>query len=377
MNLNLKKSNKNNSMSTIKVFLIFFGTIVGAGFASGREVYIYFARFGFWGLVMTIVAGITFFLLGYIFLQLGKNCKADSLTDFFKLLFGKFAHIFEIIIIFSYIIVLGAMFAGFDSLQGIIFQNFDFPIISIIGALLCVVTVLGGIDKISKLNGILLPLLLIFLFAIFTVAIFKTSNFNFENIFNFSYSSLLNSIGCCIIFVCSNMFLTGFILMKTGSNTTKNVDKKASVLTGIVLTVITFLSSLSIILNPVSIQYDMPFVYLAFGVSNIFVILSVVILWLAIFTTAVATMFTISWWLNGYINDKHISIAITCLVSFLLSRVGFSVIIDFFYPLTGFMDIVFVICAIVLYKRVNLLNKLSNNSNQIVNNKVCDTRKRK
>ena len=349
-----KSLKKTSKISTLKVFLIFFGTIVGAGFASGREVYVYFARFGIWGLLMTILAGVAFFILGYIFLQLGKRCRVNSLSEFFALLFGKFAHIFEIIIMFSYIIVLGAMFAGFDSLQKIIASNIQFPFVSLIGALLCVITVLGGIDKISKLNGILLPLLLLFMTAIFSISIIKAPIENLQVITNVTETSLVQSLSCCIIFVCSNMFLTGFILMKTGVNTTDNVDKKASIITGIVLSIITFFASLSIILNPISVQYDMPFVYLAFGVSDLFVVLSIVILWLAIFTTAVATMFTISWWLNGYINDRHISTLLTCLVAFLLSRVGFSFIIDIFYPLTGFMDILFVICAIILYKKTKV-----------------------
>ena len=358
-------SNGKNKLSTLKVFLIFFGTIVGAGFASGREVYVYFARFGVLGLIMTILAGILFFLLGYIFLQLGKKCKVDNLNDFFHLLFGKFSHLFEILIIFCYVIVLGAMFAGFDSLQKIMLHSVNFPFVSIIGAFLCVLITIGGVEKISKLNGILLPLLFVFMIAIFINSIFKKPLDNLNLLFNLKDITLFQSFGCCLIFVCSNMFLTGFILMKTGANTTNNVDKKASLLTGLILTIFTFFSSLSIILNPMSVQYDMPFVYLAFGVSNIFVILSVVILWLAIFTTAVATMFTITWWLDGYLNNRHLSTAITCVTAFLLSRVGFSYIVDIFYPMTGFLDILFVICAIVLYIRVKK-NKFKRNSADFV-----------
>ena len=355
-------------LSTIKVFLIFFGTIVGAGFASGREVYVYFARFGVIGLVMTIFAGILFFVLGYIFLQLGKKCRVNNINDFFRLLFGRFSHFFEIVIIFCYMIVLGAMFAGFDSLQKIMISNINFPIISIIGAILCVLITIGGVEKISKLNGILLPMLFVFMIAIFFNSVFCQPLNNLNSLFNLREITLFQSFGCCLIFVCSNMFLTGFILMKTGANTTNNVDKKASFLTGLILTIFTFFASLSIILNPISVQYDMPFVYLAFGVSNAFVILSVVILWLAIFTTAVATMFTITWWLNGYINNKYMSSAIICVGAFLLSRVGFSYIVDIFYPLTGFLDILFVISAIILYIKVKN-NKEKQINNYFVKNK--------
>ena len=367
----MKTKNKINTqqMSSLSVFLVFFGTIVGAGFASGREVYVYFARFGICGLVMTMIAGVLFFALGYIFLQLGKRCKVQSLSDFFKLIFGKFAPIIEIVVIFSYVIVLGAMFAGFDSLQHIIFANTNYPILAVISAIFCVIAVLGGINKISKLNGFLLPLLVIFMGAIFIFSIVGKPLNLIVRLGGVDVGTMIYSFLSCLIFVCSNMFLTGFVLMKTGTHTNDKVDKNASKMTAIVLFVISFFASLAIILNPESVQYDMPFVYLAFGVSDIFVVMSVVILWFAIFTTAIATMLTISWWLNSYINNFLYSTIITCVVSFLLSRVGFSVIIDIFYPLTGLMDIIFVLCALFLYFKTKT-SKGNIKTTKLVNHKT-------
>jgi len=356
----MKTKNKSapQTMSALSVFFVFFGTIVGAGFASGREVYVYFARFGICGLLMTLLAGLLFYALGYIFLQLGKRCKVQSLSDFFKLIFGKFSPIIEIVVIFSYVIVLSAMFAGFDSLQHIIFSNLTYPIFTITSAFLCVLAVLGGINKISKLNGVLLPLLLVFMGAIFVHSL-KIGNFNaVVHLGSGDFATMLYSFMCCLIFVCSNMFLTGFVLMKTGANTTPKIDRCASKMTALVLLVISFFACLSIIVNPESVQYDMPFVYLAFGISDAFVILSVIILWFAIFTTAIATMLTISWWLKSYINNFLYSTIITCVVAFLLSRVGFSVIIDICYPLTGLMDVVFVLCALYLFFNSKKKNNL-------------------
>ena len=351
--MKIKNKKTSQTASTLSVFLVFFGTIVGAGFASGREIYVYFARFGICGLLMTILAGLLFYVLGYVFLQLGKRCKVQSLSDFFKLIFGKFSPLIEIVVIFSYIIVLSAMFAGFDSLQHIVFPNSKYPIISIISAIFCVTTVLGGISKISKLNGILLPLLIAFMGAIFISSFFK-EQLNIVTLLNMvDVDTVVYSFICCLIFVCSNMFLTGFVLMKTGTQTLTAVDLRATKITGGVLLILTFFASLSIITNPESAQYDMPFVYLAFGISDVFVIMSVVILWFAIFTTSIATMLTISWWLNSYINNFLYSTTIVCVISFLLSRVGFSIIIDILYPLTGLLDIIFVSCAIYLFIKTN------------------------
>lgn len=367
--MNTKNKSTPQTMSSLSVFLVFFGTIVGAGFASGREVYVYFARFGISGLIMTILAGVMFYALGYIFLQLGKRCKVQSLSDFFKLIFGKFAPIIEIVVIFSYVIVLGAMFAGFDSLQHIVFSNLNYPILAVVSAIFCVMAVLGGISKISKLNGILLPLLLIFMGAIFIFSIAGKPLNAVIRLGGVDTATMLYSFISCLIFVCSNMFLTGFVLMKTGAHTTSRVDKRATKITGLVLLVISFFASLAIILNPESVQYDMPFVYLAFGISDVFVIMSVVILWFAIFTTAIATMLTISWWLKSYINNFLYSTIITCVISFLLSRVGFSVIIDIFYPLTGLMDIIFVLCALYLFVKSKKACDVIDSTRELLNPK--------
>ena len=345
-------------LGTLKVFAIFFGTIIGAGFASGREVYVYFARFGGWGLIMTLLAGFTFFCLGYMFLQLGKRCQANTMSEFFKLLFGRFAPLCEILVVFSYIIVLGAMFAGFDSLQKILMEgDVLYPFIAILSAVLCVFAVLGGLKNISRLNSILLPMVILFLAVIFVVGILKKehtfASFGFES----SFVSMLTPFLFCIVFVCSNMFLTGFILLKTGSETSKNVDKYAAFLTGLVLFILSFFSCLAIALNPTAINYDMPFMFLAFKVSDGFVILSLVILWFAIFTTAVATLYTLAWWLNGFIKDFFVCTCVVCVFSFVLSRIGFTAIINVFYPLTGVMDIVFVLCAIILFVRAKKIKK--------------------
>ena len=35
----------------IKIIMVILGTLIGAGFASGREIYLFFNRFGKWGML--------------------------------------------------------------------------------------------------------------------------------------------------------------------------------------------------------------------------------------------------------------------------------------------------------------------------------------
>ena len=344
--------------STFKVYAIFFGTIIGAGFASGREVYVYFARFGGWGILATFVAGILFFLLGYMFLRLGRSVKVDTMAEFLSLTFGKFAKLVEFFIAITYIVVIGAMFAGFDSIQKILVPTGSaFPLLQILSIITCVFVTFGGIKNITKINFLLLPAIIIFIVVIFVSSVINKEQSIAFILFNSSFLSLISPFVSCLIFVCSNMFLTGFILLKTGYQTNDKTDKKASALTGITIFLITFFSYFSIALNPSCINFDMPFLLLSFKVSDAFVYFSVIVLWFAIFTSAVASLYTLSWWLNGYIKKHYLSVILTASVCFFVSKIGFSFIIDVLYPLTGVIDILFVFSTILLYYKQTIKQK--------------------
>jgi len=348
----MDKSLSRKQNTTFKMFALFFGTIIGAGFTSGREIYVYFGRFGGWGLATTILAGFLFFLLGFMFFQLGKKCKADTMQDFLKLTFGKFAKIAEIVIAFSYLIVVAAMFAGFDSIQKILFPSeHSFPFLMIASVALCIFVTFGGIESIKKINYILLPAIVVFVVIIFFVSVTQKEQSIAFVLFDTSILGLVSPIISCAIFVCSNMFLTGFILMKAGTDNSIVCNKQASLVTGIVVFAICFFSCFSLALNPSSINFEMPFLCLSFKVGDWFVIFSVIVLWLAIFTTAVASLYTLSWWLNSYVKSEKFSVIFCALLAILLSRLGFSSIVDKLYPLTGAMDVLFVLLSIWLYIR--------------------------
>lgn len=60
---------------------VYIGTVVGAGFASGQEVYQFFGRFGVWGYIGIALATAFFAWWGYRLLILGAACRATSFRD--------------------------------------------------------------------------------------------------------------------------------------------------------------------------------------------------------------------------------------------------------------------------------------------------------
>ena len=69
---------------TIKIALSFVGILVGAGFATGREVIQYFISFGWHGLWGAVIAGVIMTVTGAVIIQLGSYFLADDHNAVFR-----------------------------------------------------------------------------------------------------------------------------------------------------------------------------------------------------------------------------------------------------------------------------------------------------
>ncbi|SIS96625.1 YkvI family membrane protein [Alicyclobacillus vulcanalis] len=65
----------------LQIAAVYIGTIVGAGFASGQEVYQFFGQYGRWSAVGICAATCLFAWWGYHLLALGANWSAASFRD--------------------------------------------------------------------------------------------------------------------------------------------------------------------------------------------------------------------------------------------------------------------------------------------------------
>ena len=59
------KQLKTNWGAVIQIAAVYVGTVVGAGFATGREIVEFFSRFGFIGLIGMLMSGYILIFLGF------------------------------------------------------------------------------------------------------------------------------------------------------------------------------------------------------------------------------------------------------------------------------------------------------------------------
>lgn len=154
-------------MEILKVVFVIIGTLIGAGFASGQEIYAFFFSFGIKGLVGILISSFIIGITIYKTLQIVHQNNIDNYEDFLntftknKKLNNITNTIINIFILVSFFI----MIAGFGA-----YLQQEFDLNSIIGsgilAILCLILFKTNVNGLVKVNEILIPILIIIVILI-------------------------------------------------------------------------------------------------------------------------------------------------------------------------------------------------------------------
>ncbi len=156
----------------LKIAGAFVGVIVGAGFASGRELLLFFVDFGVWGLVGALVSAALFTFLGMALAGLGNRQQATSHKDVIQAICGRHLGLFvDWLITFFMFAVTVVMLAGGGALLE---QQFGIPALtgSVMVTLVVVAIVCLDVRKVILAIGAITPLLILVASAIALYAVF-------------------------------------------------------------------------------------------------------------------------------------------------------------------------------------------------------------
>ena len=154
-------------MSILKVVFVIIGTLIGAGFASGQEIYTFFFSYGINGILGIVISSL---IIGFTIYKTFKIVEKNNIKNYkdFLNFFIKNEKIKELInsVINIFILVsFYIMIAGFGAYleQEINLNSF---IGSSILAILCVILFRTNINGIVKINEILIPILIVVVLVI-------------------------------------------------------------------------------------------------------------------------------------------------------------------------------------------------------------------
>ena len=163
---------------------------------------------------------------------------------------------------------------------------------------------------------------------------------------------IISSVFFCILYVCSNLFFAGFIFARLGNEHSKKVNLFGSLIGSIFMVVCLIGMVISIYLNPYSSMSDMPLVYIASSASHLFGIITLIVVWIGIATTAVSLVYTISAWLQKYVHSFKLCSIAVCIICLIISGLGFGAIVSYFYPILGVFGIIFMLRMVFLERKL-------------------------
>lgn len=325
----------------LKVVFVIIGTMIGAGFASGQEMYLFFFSYGIKGLIGLLISNLLIGVVIYQTFQIVNKNKINTYKEFLDILIkkdGKIKPIINTIINTFIAITFFIMIAGF----GAYFEQ-ELGVNSLIGStILAVITFfifMTSVEGVVKANELLVPILMGFLVIVGILNLKDLHLFELENYIlqtnhaSFALSAILYSSYNSILLIPVLITLKDYIQDK------KQIAKitMISILIIIMLSAIVFLLLVRVDVDITKLE--MPAVYV---VSNRFKILRYgygFIILGSIFTTAISlgTSFLQN---TTKTKKSYTQIAvIMCITSVLISKIGFSNLVSLLYPVFGYLGL--------------------------------------
>ena len=333
--------------NVFKIVFVIIGTLIGAGFASGQEIYVFFFSYGIKGFIGIIISSVVMGVLIYKTLGIINKYNINSYKDLLDILiknkkenkYINFKNIINLIINIFILVTFFIMIAGF----GAYFEQ-QFGINSLVGssilAILNFVIFLTSVKGVIKANELLVPMLIVFLVIIGFINIIDINIVKLGNYIIRTNQS--NYILSAIIYASYNsiLLIPVLITLKKYINTKKQILFISLISTIIVILLATIIFLILIRVDVDITKLEMPAVYV---VSNIFKFLEIIygfIILGSIFTTSISL--GASFLQNVSKNKKSYTqiAAIMCITSILTSQIGFSNLINLLYPIFGYLGLI-------------------------------------
>lgn len=322
---------------TFTIVLVIVGALIGAGFASGQEIYSFFYSYGNIGIIGIVITCSLISLAIYKSLKIICTNKINNYDEFLKVFIknGKVTKAINMILNILLLVTFYIMIAGF----GAYFEQ-EIGINKIMGS--SILVILAGIVFFTSVKGVLkvseyiVPVLIIFIVLIGGMNLLTINPEVKIPVIKKGW--LLSSVVYCSY----NMILLIPVLISIRKQIRKHQNiKYISILCGILMMTMSMLIYMLLIKADVEISIlEMPTVYVIRSFFSEYKTIYAFIILASIFTTAISI--GIGFLQNVSKNKKSYAqfVVFMCITSLIISNLGFSKLVNFVYPLFGYLGII-------------------------------------
>ncbi len=316
--------------NAIKITSVIIGTIIGAGFISGQEIYSFFNKYGNYGQIGILIAIVLISVTTYKTLIIAYEKDIMNYEEFLditirnknRFVIYTIKNIINIFLIISFFIMCNA-FSTYCT------ENYNLPKI-IGGVIISIVSYLilrKDIKTIIRTNELLMPFIILFIIIIGIITM------NWEEI-NIQENDMFKSITRGILYANYNCI----ILIPMLINLKKEILHKEQIKTiGIISFIILYLVTEIIYVSQRKIEsneFEMPMLEFCRRVSIYFVLIYNAVTGIAIVTSAIAAAYSLT---ANIRTNKKIIIIILCLMAIPICMISFSKLVNLAYPIFGIL----------------------------------------
>ena len=332
----------------LKWMFLILGTVIGAGYASGRELWEFFgAESGLAIFIFTIL----FIVCCYVIMRISMDQQSEHFSPVLVKLVGpKLSKVYEIIILLYLFTTTIVMLAGGGAALQVFFIPYWVGII-IISSLLILLFVYG-VNGMIAVNTWIIPIIVLVLggiliystdmSAITASSLFEKQN-NWPSAFTFTALNILPLVA---------------VLSAVGNKVTcKKEIMIASLGSGLVLGIISFVYNETLLAVATKIEFfEIPLFAIIQSYPYYMLFFMTLLLWVAIYTTAASGLLGLTTRLRSLFNlPLWVVCTIMLAVMIPFTTFGFSVLVSVLYPLFGLINL-YLLVAILLYPIANKYN---------------------
>lgn len=315
-------------MKQIKIIFLIIGTIIGAGFVSGKEIGSFFSIFGYYSFIFIFLIFLLLYFSINKLLKIGSVNKINNASDLNTIIFKKDNLIIKAFTFIAFVILSSTMFSAIPSAFN--FSTFTIEhFITIVATTIIVCITINKDDSFIKtLCTLIVPIIIILMVAVCLININDTTNISTGNFVLLPYNA--------ICYVCRNIFLSYFVIAKSSYGLTSKQCKQISFFTSLILCCLMAVVIFVELGNPEILSSSMPLLSLA-EKSGILYYIYLIVMQLAVFTTLISSLVTLKSFFH--FKCKILNIIVPTLICASLSFISFDYFIIYLYPVIGMLGL--------------------------------------
>ncbi|WP_257346853.1 YkvI family membrane protein [Pseudalkalibacillus decolorationis] len=327
-----------------QIAAVYVGTVVGAGFATGKEIVEFFSRFGFLGFITILISGFLFITLGTKLMLKAIDLKASSYEELNEYLFGRwFAKGMNIVMMVMLLGVCAVMLSG----AGAVFEE-HLGLPKLVGVFLTILltfaVMLVGVKGLYAVNSFVVPIMITFNLILM---IYSVSDEHFLKSFLSVplVDNIWESAAAPFTYTALNLALAQAVLVPVAAEVNdKKIVRLGGLLGGALLTIILISSHLTLTMLPNVEVYEIPMAIVMKDLVTGIYWIYVIIIYGEIFTSVIGNIYGLERQMSRYIQAKSIWIySGIILIIYFLSKIEYGVLLSYLYPLFGYFSLAFIV----------------------------------